>query len=80
VNEYLSEINALSIGAKIQRVRTMSDKEKLALYGYKFNEPGLAIELSNGMLLFAQQDAEGNGPGWLGYAPVTLFQAFNREG
>jgi len=76
---YLAEINQLSKGARVQQIRVMTAKEQLAFYGEDFTpQPCLVIELDNGMLLPVQRDEEGNGPGWLGYAPVTLFQAFNR--
>ena len=54
------------IGQKVAAIRNMT-KEELAEEGWEFSNPlsTTVIVLSNGTLLYASADEEGNGPGAL---------------
>ncbi len=49
-------------GARIKTVRRMTDAETRREY---WDEPGLALVLDTGTILYASRDNEGNGPGAL---------------
>ena len=52
-------------GAKIVKIREMTNKEAIA-EGWSLSRNGCRVlELSNGIKLYASQDYEGNGPGAL---------------
>jgi hypothetical protein len=58
MTDYGSEI----VGATIKKLRVLTPKE-MAEEGWDNDEDVIAIELSNGIVLYASQDDEGNGPG-----------------
>tara|TARA_Y100000593_G_scaffold30640_1_gene60720 strand:+ start:1069 stop:1278 length:210 start_codon:yes stop_codon:yes gene_type:complete len=55
------------VGAKIIKIREMTSKEA-SKEGWDLGRNGCRVlELSNGVLLYASQDYEGNGPGAVFY-------------
>lgn len=54
------------VGVKIKAIRPMTKKELEREYWEpdRFEKP-LALELSNGVVLYPSRDSEGNGPGAL---------------
>jgi hypothetical protein len=56
--DYGSEI----VGATIKKLRIMT-KMEMANENWDMDEDVIAIELSNGIVLYASMDEEGNGPG-----------------
>jgi len=54
------------VGRKITEVRHMTQKEAEAV-GFDSPDCAIVMVLDNGLLMFPQQDPEGNGPGVLCY-------------
>ena len=60
------------LGAKVSKIRIMSSKEAWEAFGDEFSEKPVVIEFDNGVQVYAQADAENNGPGvWVAYDPKT---------
>ncbi len=51
-------------GQTIKAIRPMT-QEEMNRPGWMGARPGIAIELSNGIILYPSRDEEGNGPGVL---------------